>query len=223
MPACRYPRRSLFTLIELLVVIAIIAILAAMLLPALGKAREKARSISCVNNLKQIGLAALMYADDHNEVLMAYNRVEATTTIYWYPFPNTRSLLEPYLGNGDVGLCPTLALNRRAYGYNNLLRTGLVALAQIRRPTGILMLVDSAFGGNSIAYNPSLGEMNFGANFADPPGLTASTGLSWGVNTPVGLHSGKVNVAFCDGHVEAMVPWALWNGKSNQPYYDFNF
>ena len=65
-------RKHGFTLIELLVVIAIIAILAAMLLPALSRARESARDISCMNNVNSLGKAMILYADDNQDRIPTY-------------------------------------------------------------------------------------------------------------------------------------------------------
>jgi len=130
-PGCR---KSGFTLIELLVVIAIIAILAAMLLPALGKAKQRAQGIGCMNNTKQLTLAWRMYAEDSNDSLPFAYATGANAPYVWVPgdldetnpraqanwdeeITVKKSLLANYLGKStSVWRCPadtSYAINNR--------------------------------------------------------------------------------------------------------------
>jgi prepilin-type N-terminal cleavage/methylation domain-containing protein/prepilin-type processing-associated H-X9-DG protein len=92
-----------FALIELLVVIAIIAILAAILFPVFARAREKARQTSCLNNVKQLGLATEMYLQDYDEMWggATYNSVITYYDNLWYV------ILDPYMKNQNILECPS--------------------------------------------------------------------------------------------------------------------
>ena len=219
-PRKRAPLRA-FTLIELLVVIAIIAILAAILFPVFAQAREKARAISCLSNLKQGSLAYQMYTQDYDETTPLQvspvtardtNNYFAVSGGYWY------MLLQPYVKNWQLMVCPDRSgstssksnpagLNTGAttgrimgYGYND----GWVSDSGYGLT---LQMPDGTRPGRNIASITTPADcVAFGDTYDTPGYSIAMDNILSGGDGPRSTgsirHMTNLNYAFVDGHAK---------------------
>jgi prepilin-type N-terminal cleavage/methylation domain-containing protein/prepilin-type processing-associated H-X9-DG protein len=209
-----------FTLIELLVVIAIIIILAAILFPVFAQAREKARQTTCLSNLRQIGTAAQMYAQDYDERLPGTELGEGDGEYHWF------EMLAPYARDREIFTCPSAAVKTLyppngiaaeftySYAMNDIhdpngarIGAAFQPLAAISFPSDTLYIVD----GWPVATAAAAGTYPERHEIAwVPAALGAPQGTEHrrdaGVNPyddGNGRHTGTMNFVACDGHVKA--------------------
>jgi prepilin-type N-terminal cleavage/methylation domain-containing protein/prepilin-type processing-associated H-X9-DG protein len=202
-----FPRdrqRKAFTLIELLVVIAIIAILAAILFPVFAQAREKARQVTCLSNLKQIGLATQMYMQDYDEAVpwSCLGRIWATREKVLYK--NVRpddiyvvEMVRPYAKNDMIWYCPStgpsyvwkdafklpFSYNGSSYLFNMMCITVNSCAPNVQSKPGF-------FAGKPLASFPAPAQAPL---FYDMPYMV-----------PGAPHTSLFNVTYLDGHAKAI-------------------
>jgi prepilin-type N-terminal cleavage/methylation domain-containing protein len=218
--SARQCRGGGFTLIELLVVISIIAILASLLLPALSRAKERAKSIKCLNNVRQMCLSYNLYADDNKDDVVTLYLYQPAPPGAFYPGDVTWwvDLLRPYLHGTNVITCPSVWGNQpfgpggpgglgvalshpELSAWSTSWRPKLVTL---RNPVKKLPFADSGLIGNPRERDPDAWVE-----------VRTQQALYWRVPTnqgyydddpqrPVGRHLRRGNAGFAEGHAESL-------------------
>jgi prepilin-type N-terminal cleavage/methylation domain-containing protein/prepilin-type processing-associated H-X9-DG protein len=214
-----------FTLIELLVVIAIIAILASLLLPALARAKQKAKAIKCLSNEKQIALGYLLYASDNSDYLPLAAHLGDAAPCQWF------FEISPYIGKqtasytslvakANVVACPSAKLEKvfpsstpasEAYGGygHNYVYLGYLEETERVKTTKVTKPVETWMNGDGLDPAPGLAWYNYGYLYppARPP---------WGTTTvrPYVRHGKGGNYSWVDGHV-SMTSWQVMSNGVN--------